>query len=101
MLWLQSADGTRGDLLHETTDSLRKANSLRAFHEASMFDLEVSHKSLKVGARDFSAIANLLQPGIVFIDSPPPNPVSKTKIIKISSWQCYWDIHTLLSEVGH
>jgi len=59
-----------------------------------MFNLEVFKKSLKVRTRDFSAIANLLQPGIIFIDSAPPSPVCKTKIIKVSCWQCYWDIHT-------
>jgi hypothetical protein len=82
-------------------DSLRTANALRAFYEASMFDLEVSNKSLQVRAWNFPAIANLLQPGIVFIHSPSPSPISKAKIIQISSRQCYWNIHTFLSKVDH
>jgi len=63
-----------------------------------MLDLEVSDKSLKVHARDFATIANLLQPGIVFVDSPSPSPVRKTKIIQIGGRQCYGRVHTFLLE---
>lgn len=81
----------------DTAILFRTANPLRAFHEASMFNLELPDKSLKVRARDFTTIADLLEPGIVFVDSPSPSPVSKTKIIQIGSRQCYWGVHTFPS----
>jgi hypothetical protein len=63
-----------------------------------MLDLEVSDKSLKVHARDFLAIANLLEPGIVVVDSPAPGPVGKSEIVQISRWQCDGVVHIFFLE---
>jgi hypothetical protein len=90
-----------GSASYQNAILFRTANLLRAFDEASLFDLDVADKALKAHARNFATIANLLQSGIVFIDSPSPSSISKTKIIQVGSRQCDGDVHGYLSGVDH